>query len=179
MVASSRERPSLRKALFFLLTGCLLCGGVFCVCFFFFRESEETRIKKVFSALSGEMGKTGNEGLIVAAGKAKAAASACCDSVSFELPDSHMTGTFRKEELQTRIFNVRKLFSSLRLDFLDYEFEILSDTEARVHFSAVLTGRLTNGEEVREIRELSAGLLRQEGEWKFKRIESQKVFSDS
>lgn len=153
------------KAIVIILVLLALAAGAY---FMFFRTTEEALVRQRFSSLASSVGKKGSEGALSAAANSQATGACFADNVSIEIEGvSWLTGSYTAEEIASRTFAGRKHFNTLNLSFSDIQIEITGPDTATASFTAALTGTLSSGDNIREVRELDSTLKKIEGKWKF------------
>ena len=162
-----------------LLTALLLCllTGTGIGIWSWLRPTDEKRIRERFGKLSELVAKTGKEGAIPAAGKAKAAAALFSEKSTFSVDGlDWMAGPFNRNALSGNIFRSRALFNTVRLSLDDLELEIdPGKGTAKVFLSAVLAGTLKDGKSIREVRELECTLSKTGEGWLFESFKVREI----
>lgn len=141
------------------------------------RPTDENLIRARFGKLTELVAKSGKEGAIPAAGKAKEAASLFSDKCTFSVNGlDWMSGPFSRKNLSGQIFRSRAMFSSLALSLDDLELDIDSGKgTAKVFLTASLTGTLRDGKTVREVRELESTLAKTDEGWLFENFKVREI----
>ncbi len=158
-----------------LLLAVLILAGI--GIWYYLRPTDEKLIRERFGKLSELVSKTGKEGAIPAAGKAKAAAALFSEKSTFTVDGlDWMAGPFNRSALSGNIFRSRAMFDTVRLSLDDLDLEI--DPEkgtAKVFLTASLTGTLKDGKSVREVRELESRLSKTEEGWLFESFKVREI----
>lgn len=160
----------MKRAIFILIfsaAAIAVAAGVF----FFFRESDEKKIKSTLNELCVIGSKSSGENPAFLALKANRADKVFAPKCSFDFKLHIMDGVITPTEIGAKILRFQALFNNVKLDFSELEIAIDGD-KAAVFFTGSLRGVLkSNGDKVDELKEIEALLERQEsGEWKFSRM---------
>ena len=141
------------------------------------RPTDENLIRARFGQLTELVSKTGKEGALPAAGKAKEAAGLFSEKCTFSVRGlDWMSGPFTRKNLSGQIFRSRAMFSSLSLSLDDLELDIDTDKgTAKVFLTASLTGTLRDGKTIREVRELESNLTRTDEGWLFENFRIREI----
>lgn len=156
--------------------GILILLGVLAVgAWYYFRPTEENRIRGQFRAFSGLVAKKGKEGVIASVGISQSVAKLFTDKTTFEIEGlPWIAGPHSRENIAANVLRGRALFESVQLSFDDIEIEV-SDKTARVFYSAVLSGTLSDGKAIREIRDLESILKKKGSEWLFESFKAREI----
>ena len=167
-----RKKHLLAAGLILLL---LILAGIFL--WYRLRPTDENLIRARFGKLSELVSKSGKEGAIPAAGKAKAAAALFSEKSTFSVRGlDWIAGPFTRKALSGNIFRSRAMFNSLTLALDDLELDIDSDKgTAKVFLTATLTGTLRDGQTIREVRELESNLSRTDEGWIFENFKIREI----
>ncbi len=129
--------------------------------------SDNKKIKKQFSSLSGLVSKEKGESAFAMAYKVNALATLFADKCSFAFSQNAMSGEYTPEEITTQATRGRLQFSKISLDFYDIVPDIKNDiavVETTVRFHGEIKDSVKVAEETREVE---CKLKKIEGKWKF------------
>jgi len=145
----------------------LAAGGI--GLWLYLRPTDENLIRNQFSRLAALASKNTKEGALPAAARAKEMASLFSGRSTFAVDGlDWMAGPFNHEALSGNIFRSRAMFDKLTLSLDDLEPEIdAPNRKAEVNLSAVLSGTLKDGKNIREVRELECNMLKTDDGWVF------------
>lgn len=134
-------------------------------------ESEEEKVKKVFYVISDSIEKKANENPIVGAGKVKKISEVLIDFCSVEIPSRSISRTISSQEISSYAYARRTRFETLSLDFYDIMVEFLDKTTVHATLTVVLKGKLTTGELLEDVHELTSALKKSDDKWRLSKIE--------
>jgi hypothetical protein len=132
--------------------------------------SEEKKIKRQFTLLSESVSKDSDESPIGRAQKLLMVGTLFGEKCEIRTHLESLSGTYSPAEMAGYASRGHALFSHLRLRFSDLKIEFPEMETARAVLTARLTGRLTNGENVDESRELESTLKKTGKRWLFTSI---------
>lgn len=159
-------------AAFILL--CILIGGAVLL-YLHLRPTDENRIRSLCSTFTADIAKSGKEGAIPAAARAKSLSGLFTDPSHFQIDGLPWGSKPRsREKLSADIFRARAMFKKLTLSFEDLSV-LVQNEKAQITLSAVLSGTLNQDKELREIRELEGTLIKKDGEWLFESFRIRKL----
>lgn len=144
----------------------ILLGGAAFGAWYYLRPTEENRIRAHFREFSRLASKKSDEGLVSAAGTARAVSKLFTDSTTIEVVGLSWDGPLTREKIAANVLRARALFKTVDLSFDDFEIEVVGNT-ARVFYSAVLSGDFRDGKPIREVRDLETGLKKDGSGWLF------------
>lgn len=148
-----------------------------CACWYFFRDSDERRIRRTLAELCEIGSKSSGENAALGALKANRADHVFAPVCRFNFAQQVMDGVLTPTETGARILRLQGMFDRIELGFSELEIAVAGD-RANVAFSGSFKGRLKYGDarDVDEIREIEAELARQkDGRWKFTRMSFRQV----
>ena len=154
----------------------LVAGGGFLL-YLHLRPTDENRIRSLCNTFTGEISKSGKEGAIPAAAKAKKISALFTEQSSFSIDGLPWASAPRsREKLSGDIFRSRAMFKRILLTFEDLSIRIGEEkNRAEITLLAVLSGTLHPDKEIREVRELEGTLVKREGQWLFESFRVRKL----
>ena len=165
------------KRIFPVAVAVIAAAAVFSGIWFFFRDSDEKRIRRTLTELCDMGSKSSGENPAVSALKSNRADHVFAPKCHFDFGLNAMDGVLTPTEIGARLLRIRSMFQWIKLDFSDLSVSVAGE-EARVFFSGSLKGRIQHGNagEVDEIREIDGELARQpDGRWKFIRMSFRQI----
>jgi len=157
------------KIRYILLAALVAIIGIVVV--FYFRPSEEKKVKRQFHLLSEGVLKSPEENAFTMLQKMKNIGALFDEHCELRAPSQSLSGSYTRQEISTYAGSARSSFSQLDLKFYDFHIIFPEKEVAKVTLTARLTGRSTAGEQVDETRELECILKKIEKKWLFSSIE--------
>jgi len=158
------------RSIRWLLVALVLAGVAFA--FWYFRPTEEKRIRKVIGGLAKDATFTGSEGNIARIAKIQSIGSRLTVDVELHvdqvLPiESALTG---RDALQSLLMAAAPHVGAVEIQVHDVGVTLTSDTEAQVSMTASAKTGGRKGEFTAQ--EFDIRLLKQEGAWRIRRVEA-------
>lgn len=134
-------------------------------------QSEEKKVKKQFHLLSKWASKETGENTFTMAQKIKNIGTLFGEHCELKADLIAFSGRYTPEEISGYAARARFPFSSLSLQFYDFNLAFPEEGVAKVTLTGRLTGRTTTGEDVDETHELECALKKIESKWLFSYLE--------
>lgn len=137
------------------------------------RPSESKRIRKVFAAVSKEIHKDGQEGLVVSTAKAHALAELVAPQARFKIDEEVLRGVSGGRQLVQQIVLVRGHADKIDVNFADMAIAFDDERTASVTADVYVRGLSSElGLDGRDARQLDAVLEkdRDDGKWRFTQV---------
>ena len=133
------------------------------------RPTDENLIRGQFAKFAELVSKSGKEGALPAATRAKEISQLFTDHAAFDVNGlSWMAGPFTRKDLSANAFRARAMLDRVKLAFDDLEIEVAPDRKtARIFLTASLSGKTKDGSEFHEVRELECAMFREDSGWVF------------
>ena len=155
------------------LAGIAIAAGAVIALVIWLRPSESKRIRKVFAAVSQEIRKDGQEGLVVATAKAHALAELVAADAQFEIDEQVLRGVSGGRQLVQQIMLVRGQAEKIEVGFTDIVIAFDDERTASVTADVFVRGLSSEmGLSGRDARQLMAVLEKDgdDGKWRFKLV---------
>jgi hypothetical protein len=136
-----------------------------------FLQTEEKKVKKQFRHLSEWASKERGETPITMAQRAQKIGTLFLDPCEFKTHIEPFSEALTPDEISSYAMRGRSLFTVLDLVFYDMKIDLSEERVAKVTVTVKATGRLKDGENIKEIHELECLLKKNEGGWLFSRFE--------
>jgi len=133
-------------------------------------SSDERKVLARLDEFASAISKSAPEVPLTEMGNAQAAAKLVAERCELSLEVSNLSGSFSREELAGLALAARKHFNSISLSIHEPKVEVFKDGSAKASFSAMLIGKLSGGESVREARDVEATLKKLDGKWLFSEV---------
>lgn len=141
------------------------------------RPTDENLIRGQFAKFAERVSKTGKEGALPAATRAKEISQLFTEHAVFNIDGlSWMAGPFSRKDLSANAFRARAMLERAKLGFDILEIEIAPDRKtARIFLTASLAGKTKDGRDFREVRELECSMVRDDSGWEFDQFKIREI----
>ncbi len=132
----------------------------------YFFPSDERLIRRQFDRLTENISRPAGEKALAGLQRAAAVSDLFSDRVRLDLPEAGLAGEYDRQEIRTLAMVFRNRFTRLSVECRDLHLE-LEQEQAQVTATCRARG-VAGGEPVREVREVSADLVRTaKNGWRF------------
>ena len=147
----------------------LVLAGAGTGLWYYLRPTDENLIRGQFAKFAELVTKSGKEGALPAATRAKEISQLFTDRAVFDVDGlSWMAGPFTRKDLSANAFRARAMLERAKLGFDLLEIEVAPDRRtARIFLTASLAGKSKDGRDFREVRELECAMIREDSGWVF------------
>ena len=161
------------KKLLLLVLVTALAGGLY----YYFRPTDEKRIRKQVVSLAERVSKNAGESTALMALKLQGLDTLFATQIEVNLKGfSHGNGVYQPEELSSLVARFRPGFRSILLTCTDINVTLNTADSATATFTARLRLEDAEGRQSDDIREISANLIKTEKRWGFSRFAEVAVF---
>lgn len=160
-----------------IILSLILIAGV--VAFFWFYQSDASKIKKRFETLAEQADKKPDETELSAALKARSISKMFDKTVYIRIPSYSISKSFAKSDMPANVMAARERYADISIQFYDLNIKFPKDGLAAVHLTASVNAELTSGEPVNEVHKLNCTLKKIDRDWFFSKIVEVKVPGES
>ncbi len=141
------------------------------VAYFIFSQSEADKVKMQFEFIAEKINKDSNESPIIAAANANKIKEVFTNPFTVQAPAFDVIREASTDEISPFILAMRARYSEITLRFYDYVIEFTTKETATVSVTERMRGKLTTGELLEDINELSCNLIKIDDIWLITEIE--------
>ena len=142
--------------------------------FWFRPETDETKVRRLFEELAVSLCRDPSENAPTGLLKSRSVAEAFADQVEVTL-DEYAVGKWNNEQVLSHAMQYRAFLETANVAVSDIRVTITAPGRANCTFAGRFSGKSKSGVSHREVRDLSAELVAQDGRWKIKSIQFEKV----
>ena len=137
-------------------------------------ETDEARIRRLFGELAESLCRDPSESTPTGLLKSRSVAETFTDPVEVTL-DEYATGKLTQEQVLSHAMQYRAFLETANVSVSDLRITVTAPDRALCTFAGRFVGRSKSGASHREVRDLSAELVKVNNEWKIKSIQFEKV----
>ena len=152
-----------------VIAGLVLAAAI--VAYFIFSQSEAEKIKKQFTFIAEKLEKSDKENPLIAAANANKIQEVFTEPFTIHAPAYDVSREVSTDEISPIVLSTRTQYAQMTLKFYDYSIDFPAKDTANVSVTEVLRGKLTSGEYVEDINELSCKINKVDGVWLITEIE--------
>jgi hypothetical protein len=141
------------------------------VAYFIFSQSEAEKVKMQFEFIAEKINKDSGENPIIAAANANKIKEVFTEPFTVQAPAFDVFREASTDDISPFILAMRARYSEIALKFYDYVIEFPSKKTANASVTQRMRAKLTAGENVEDINELSCQLIKVDDIWLITEIE--------
>ena len=157
------------KPKYIVIAGLVLVAAI--VAYFILSQSEAEKIKKQFAFIAEKLEKSDKENPLIAAANANKLKEVFTEPFTIHAPAYDVSREVSTDEISPIVISMRARYSQITLTFYDYSIDFPAKDTANVSVTEVLRGKLTSGEYVEDINELSCKIKKIDDFWLITEIE--------
>lgn len=142
--------------------------------FWFRPETDETRVRRLFEELAESLCRDPSESAPTGLLKSRSVAETFTDPVEVTL-DEYATGRMTHEQVLSQAMQYRAFLETASVSVSDVRVAFPAPDRALCTFAGRFVGKSKSGAGHREVRDLSAELVKEKNKWKIKSIQFEKV----
>jgi len=139
--------------------------------YFVFSQSKTEKVKMQFEFIAEKFNKEKGESPIIAAANANKIKEVFTDPFFVQAPAYDIFREASTDDIPPFVLSIRSQYSEISLKFYDYDIEFPAEETAHVSVTERMRAKLTTGEYVEDVNELSCRLEKIDDNWLITEIE--------